>query len=308
MNNETTTTESTHPDSLWAELTQECLLNILTRLPLEDLWKGAMAVCKPWMEACKDPSLHKLLDLERFFESSTESTQWWSPEFGRKIDGILKSVVDWSAGSLLEIRLRHCSDHSLVYAAQRCPKLQVLSIKSSQSVSDASMVAVAENCPMLKELDISFCHEISHKSLALVGKNCPNLKILKRNFMNWLDPSQHRGIVPSEYLDALPQDGDSEAAAISKFMPGLEVLEIRFSKLTGKGLTMISEGCLNLQYLDVYGCANLTSRDISNASSSSKTLTINKPNFYIPRSVYHTERYGHWRLYDERFQTDVFRI
>lgn len=127
--------------------------------------------------------------------------------------------------------------------------------------------------------------------------------------MNWLDPSQHTGIVPKEYLNAIPQDGDSEAAVIGKFMPHLLCLELRFSKLSAKGLVLISEGCLDLEYLDLSGCANVTSREIVNATANLKSLKdIKKPNFYIPRSVFHTERYGHWRLYDERFQTDVFRI
>ena len=127
--------------------------------------------------------------------------------------------------------------------------------------------------------------------------------------MNWLDPSQHVGIVPDEYLNACPQEGNSEAAAIGKYMPHLEHLELRFSKLSSKGLVSVSEGCLNLEYLDVFGCANLTSRDIANASTNLKKLKqIKRPNFYIPRSVFHSERYGHWRLYDERFHTDVFRI
>lgn len=133
--------------------------------------------------------------------------------------------------------------------------------------------------------------------------------MLKRNLMNWLDPSQHVGIVPNDYLNACPQDGDSEAAAISKFMPHLLHLELRFSKLTAKGLTLISDACENLEYVDLSGCAHVTSRDIATALSNLKKLkTIKKPNFYIPRSVFHTERYGHWRLYDQRFQTDVFRI
>lgn len=171
------------------------------------------------------------------------------------------------------------------------------------------MATLAFRCPQLKELDISYCYELSHESLALLGRNCPNLKILKRNFMNWLDPSQHAGIVPNEYLNACPQDGDSEAEAIGKSMPGLEHLELQFSKLSGRGLGFISEGCLELEYLDLSGCANLSSRDIANASANLKNLQkIEKPNFYIPRSDFHTERYGHWRLYDERFQTDVFRI
>lgn len=191
----------------------------------------------------------------------------------------------------------------------RCPNLQVLSIKSSPHVTDAIMDEIASGCPKIKELDISYCYEISHKSLAIIGSRCPNLHTLKRNLMNWLDPSQHTGVVPNEYLDACPQDGDSEAAAISKFIPHLLHLELRFSKLTAKGLALISAACQTLEYLDLSGCANVTSRDIAHASLNLKKLkTIKKPNFYIPRSVYHAERYGHWRLYDERFQTDVFRI
>jgi len=171
------------------------------------------------------------------------------------------------------------------------------------------MSKIALSCKKLRELDISYCYEITHESLVLIGRNCSNLKVLKRNLMNWLDPSQHQGIVPNEYLNACPQDGDDEAVAIANSMPGLEHLEIRFSKLSAKGLNSISQGCPSLEFLDVSGCANLTSRDIANASSSLVHLKeIKKPNFYIPRSVFHTERYGHWSLYDERFQTDIFRI
>lgn len=206
----------------------------------------------------------------------------------------------------------HCReifDDVLSVYSHRCPNLLVLSIKSSPHVTDEIMAKIASGCPSLRELDISYCYEISHESLALIGKHCPNLNILRRNLMNWLDPSQHVGIVPGEYLDACPQDGNSDATAIGKFMAQLLHLELRFSKITSNGLVTISEGCLNLEYLDLSGCANVTSRDIVNATSNLKNLkTIKKPNFYIPRSVFHTERYGHWRLYDERFQTDVFRI
>ena len=191
----------------------------------------------------------------------------------------------------------------------RCPNLEVLSIRSCPNVTDDFISRIDLRFPKLRELDVSYCYEISHDSLALIGRNCPNLKVLKRNLMNWLDPSQHEGIVPNEYLNACPQDGESEAAAIANSMPHLEWLEIRFSKLSVKGLRLICQGCPKLEFLDLSGCANLTSRDIANASSNSACLKdIKKPNFYIPRSVFHTERYGHWQLYDERFQTDVFRI
>ncbi|KAM5549985.1 hypothetical protein ABKV19_001096 [Rosa sericea] len=69
---------------------------------------------------------------------------------------------------------------------------------------------------MIKELDISYCHEISPESLVLIGKNCPNLTIVKWNALNLLDPSEHAGIVPEEYLKTCPQDGNSEVDAIGK--------------------------------------------------------------------------------------------
>lgn len=191
----------------------------------------------------------------------------------------------------------------------RCPNLEVLSIKSCKNVTDESIVKIASGCPKLKELDISYCYEISHESIAILGKKCTNIQTLKRNLMNWLDPSEHVGIVPIDYLNAYPQDGDSEAAAIGNLMPQLLHLELRFSKLRARGLALISEGCKNLEYLDLSGCVNVTSRDIANSTSKLTNLkNIKKPNFYIPNSAFHAERYGHLSLYDERFQTDAFRI
>ncbi|XP_073150766.1 F-box protein SKIP1-like [Henckelia pumila] len=293
----------------WAELTEECLFNILSRLSLQDRWRGVMRVCKPWHLVCKDPCLNSVLNLDAHFDSATDLPRFWTPEFERRIDNMLRSVVVWSGGSLTEIRLSHCSARSLSLVAERCPNLEVLSIRSCPHVTDETVAEIASGCPKIKELDFSYCHEISHKSLATIGSRCSHIKVLRRNSMNWLDPSQHMGIVPKDYLNACPQDGDAEAAAISKYMPHLLHLELRFSKLTARGLALIAEGCANLEYIDLSGCANVTIRDIVNLTSNLKNLKhLKKPNFYIPRTTVHAERYGHWNLYDERFQTDVFRI
>ena len=83
-------------------------------------------------------------------------------------------------------------------------------------------------------------------------------------------------------------------------MPNLRHLELRFSKVSVKGLGLISMGCPHLENLDLFGCVNLTGRYIDKATSELKNLKeIKKPNTFIPRSVYHSERYGHWRLYDD---------
>ncbi|KAG6535943.1 hypothetical protein ZIOFF_000974 [Zingiber officinale] len=378
----------------WSELTPVCLTNVFHRLTLEDRWKGTMLVSRSWRDASRDPSLFVALDLEPMFEFAgscrSDCAEWWTPAFQRRVDGMLRSAALWAEGSLQEIRVRHCSDDSLCFAAERfsssnllweaefdmtcnltylqfsvlvilllpissfwkhyddphdynhretilpvlqsnspgnnnriqvinvattdkcvfqSPNLQILTIKSSQSVTDRSMFKIASSCPMLVELDISNCYEVSFKSIEVVGKECPNLKVLKRNFLNWLDPSQHSGIVPNDYLGACPQDGDREAMTIAKFMPKLKHVELRFSKLSVRGLVSLSEGCRDLEFLDISGCANLTCRGIKKASAYLKNLkTFIRPNFYIPRSVFNTERYGHWRLYDERFQTNVFQL
>ncbi|CAI9783031.1 unnamed protein product [Fraxinus pennsylvanica] len=278
----------------WAELTRECLINILSRLSLEDRWLGAMRVCKEWLQVCKDPCFNSAFDLETHFDSVTDSPRFWTPEFESRIDNMIGSVVGWSGGSLTEIRVRHCSDRSLSLVAQRCPDIQVLSIKSCPRVSDVIMAEIASGCPKLKELDVSYCYQISHKSLATIGSHCPNLHILRRNLMNWVDPSQHFGIVPKEYLSAYPQDGDSEVAAIGKFMPHLLQLELQFSKLTGKGLVLLSEGCRDLEYIDLSGCRRVPRQAMAYASSNLKKLkNIKQPNFYSPRSIFRMERYDH---------------
>nr|XP_043628770.1 F-box protein SKIP1 [Erigeron canadensis] len=302
--------EKQEQSSKWADLTHECLVNILNRLTIEDRWRGTMFVCKSWFHVSQDPCLHTVLDLESSFDTRpAESGRWWNPEFERKIDNMVRSVVNWSDGGVADIRVRHCSDRAISLVAQRCPNLKVLSIKSSPNVTDESMVKLASGCPKLRELDISYCYEISHEAMVTLGKKCTNIVTLKRNLMNWLDPSQHLGIVPTDYLNACPQDGDSEATAIGNFMPQLLHLELGFSKLTSRGLSLITEGCKDLEYFDLSGCVNVTSRDIVNFTSKLTNLkNIKKPNYYIPRSVFHTETYGHWRLYDERFQTDAFRI
>ncbi|CAI9761007.1 unnamed protein product [Fraxinus pennsylvanica] len=98
--NQDNITESGELAHDWAELIQECLINILTCLSLKDRWLGAMRVCKARLQACKDPHLHSVFDLETKFDSATEFSLFWTPKFESKIDNMIISVVDWSGESL----------------------------------------------------------------------------------------------------------------------------------------------------------------------------------------------------------------
>uniref|UniRef100_M4D401 F-box domain-containing protein n=2 Tax=Brassica campestris TaxID=3711 RepID=M4D401_BRACM len=154
----------------WTELTPECLLDIFSRLSIGQLWNGPMLVCKTWTKLCHDPSLNITLDLEAEFLSSEDSNHWWSPEFEEKVDSTIRSVVDRSKGGLKEIRVRHCTDQSLSYVAERCPNLEVLGVTYSPKITVESMRKIASNCTKLIELDISCSYEISGYCIELVDQ------------------------------------------------------------------------------------------------------------------------------------------
>lgn len=103
----------------WTKLNLDCLVDIFSRLSIEQRCVAPMLVCKTWMNVCKDPLLNSVFDLEGWFLSSTETSNRWTSKFSEKVDSILMSVAEWSEGSLKEIRVRHCTDQSLLYVADR---------------------------------------------------------------------------------------------------------------------------------------------------------------------------------------------
>ncbi|XP_010438148.1 PREDICTED: putative F-box/LRR-repeat protein 19 [Camelina sativa] len=280
----------------WSEMTRECLLDIFSRLSHEQRWIGPMLVSKNWMNACFDPSLNTIFDLETRFLSFPESINWWTPEFEYNVDSFLRSVIDRSQGGLTEIRVRHCTDRSLSYASERCPKLEVLWIKSCPNVTDASMMNIASNCRNLKEVDISYSYGLSHESLTMLGRNCKNLKTLKRNQYPRLNPHMPTIIAPLDYLARYSKYGNVEAEIIARHMPQLKHLEFRYSTLTAQGLASVCEGCQDLEYMDLYGCIYLRSEEITTCTSSLNNLKeINKPNFMFPMAILRMSRPGNPR-------------
>ncbi|KAH0867128.1 hypothetical protein HID58_074150, partial [Brassica napus] len=123
----------------WSELNREYLIDILSRLSLEERWSGPMLVCKPWMYACDDPSLNSQL---------------------LKCYGCIDNKL------------------LLTMIASSFPKLEVIWIKNCLDVTDVSMAKIASNCLKLRELDISNSIEISKKALKMVEGSCKNVKII----------------------------------------------------------------------------------------------------------------------------------
>ncbi|KAL5070211.1 hypothetical protein RYX36_021098 [Vicia faba] len=70
----------------WAELTHDCLVNILSRLSANDQWLGAMFACKSWFSAFTEPSLHSVFNLEPYFDLSRKLSLLSTRKFESKID------------------------------------------------------------------------------------------------------------------------------------------------------------------------------------------------------------------------------
>ncbi|EFH51919.1 hypothetical protein ARALYDRAFT_323143 [Arabidopsis lyrata subsp. lyrata] len=237
----------------WTKLNLDCLFDIFSRLSIQQRCVAPMLVCKTWMNVCKDPFLNSVFDLEGWFLSSTETSNRWTSKFSEKVDSILMSVAEWSEGGLKVIRVRHCTDQSLLYVADRCPNLEVLWVKHCPKVTDESMGKIALKCPKIMELDISSSYALTRECMGVFGKNCKNLQIVKKNY-----------VYPTE---------------VSRYMQHVKHLELRFSTMTDKGFASICKHCVNLEYLDLSGSPNLTMDGVINGISILKNLKeIKKPN------------------------------
>jgi len=261
----------------WTDLTRECLLDIFSRLNMEERFTGPMMVCKTWMNACKEPSLNSVFDLEPQFQSLPTSNSWlWCPQFEENIDSLLRAVVDRSEGGLKEIRVRHCTNRSISYVAERCPNLEVLCVKYCPKVTYDSMWDIALKCPKLKELDISCSYEISCECVKMLGTNCKNLEILKWSLLDPLEITElkHTRFVPRNYLEkpSIMTLGNLQVSYIRRHMHQLRHLELRFSTLNDKGLANLCKACSKLEYLDLFGCKNLTSVGVTTHTSTLKNL------------------------------------
>ncbi|EOA25402.1 hypothetical protein CARUB_v10018734mg [Capsella rubella] len=256
----------------WTELTWDCLINIFSRLSMEERWNGPMLVCKTWMNLCNDPLLNSVFDLETWFLSSTETCNRWSFEFSEQVDSMLMSVVDRSKGGLKEIRVRHCTDQSLLYVAERCPNLELLWVKHCPNVTVESLQMIALKCTKIMELDMSSSYAISPQCLEMFGKNCKNLQVVKRNYVSPSEVSMFESY--ENYMENFPTFiiGNVYVHAIQSSMHQLKHLEVRYLTMTDKALASICKKCPKLEYLDLFGCPKLTMDGVINSTSTLKNL------------------------------------
>lgn len=292
----------------WADLTYEALVEIMKRVGFEELYVGVPLVCKAWRAASLDRGCWERVHMEPCFRNRTETIAWWEPAFEAKVDYMLKLAVDRSAGSLLELSTRHCSNSAVSYLASLCPSVRLISVASSRGVTDSSICQLAKACPQLEHLDVSECQNVTITSLEQIGLNCKSLMVLKRNrFIGDYDPARKSRLPPEYSRTSSPANADAEVLVIATLMPNLQHLELRHSKLSDQGLVSLVDGCTNLEYLDLTGCLNLTRRALDEAPARLPNLKELHKSTTPVRNV-DVARYGHWQLYDERLQSGFFQF
>ncbi|KAH7430036.1 hypothetical protein KP509_09G079900 [Ceratopteris richardii] len=292
----------------WADLPHETLVEILKRVGFEELYMAVPLVCKAWRTASLDRACWQRVNMESCFCNRTESSAWWQPVFEGKVDYMLKLSVNRSAGSLLELSTRHCSSSALIYLVSRCPSVRHVSVASSRGVTDLAICQLAKSCPQLEHLDVSECANVGLKSLEQIGLSCKYLRVLKKNrFIGDYDPARKSRLPPEYSRTPSPSHADAEVSVIATYMSNLKHLELRHSKISNQGLLTLVEGCTDLEYLDLVGCLNLTRGTIEEAAAKLPNLKELRRST-APVRTSDVARYGHWQLYDERFQSGFFQF
>lgn len=193
-------------------LPDECLFEILRRLPRSRERSMAACVSKRWLMLLSSiqPSedmetLQKESESFRFSSKSLPDLNYPEPfvldmNSDIKSDGYLTRCLDSKEatdirlaavavctagrGGLGKLKIRggnsicKATDIGLSAIGCSCPYLRSLSIWKLPLITDAGLLSIANGCPMLENLDLCQCPLISDEGLIAIAQKCPNLTAL----------------------------------------------------------------------------------------------------------------------------------
>ncbi|CAL9090531.1 unnamed protein product [Musa acuminata var. zebrina] len=186
-------------------LPDECLFEILRRLPGDKERSNSACVSKHWLmlvssirsselaacnkvcdESVKNPSLFLNNDVivdEQESENNGYLTRCLDAEEATDIRLASIALGTCSRGGLGKLSIRgsnstRVTDVGLSAIAHGCPSLRVLSMWKVPFVTDVGLSEIANGCPLLEKLDLCQCPLISDKGLIAVAQKCPDLTSL----------------------------------------------------------------------------------------------------------------------------------
>ncbi|XP_050367183.1 EIN3-binding F-box protein 1 [Argentina anserina] len=180
-------------------LPEECLFEILKRLPGGEERSACACVSKRWLTLLsnihRDEFGNKNSNLslksqdetleEKAEDQEIESCGYLSRSLeGKKATDVRLAAIavgTASRGGLGKLMIRGSNSArpvtnlGLKAISHGCPSLRVLSVWNVSSVDDEGLCEVAKRCHLLEKLDLSQCPAISDKGLAAIARSCPNL-------------------------------------------------------------------------------------------------------------------------------------
>ncbi|XAR62564.1 hypothetical protein NMG60_11017381 [Bertholletia excelsa] len=222
----------------------DCLVNIFERVGMESLLLDVPFVCKSWYKATLNPNCWKRLLFPKLdhYDYSEDSRLEDAYRFHSKsaITSFVKFVVKRSKrqGTVLALPAC-CTEEALLYAAEECPELRCLVLRSELLHDHGPMILEIiskwKNLEFIRLVGSLHLQEI----LGRVSTHC-------RNF---------NGLGATAYI------GEEATLAIVTLVPKIKYLDLRRANIERKNLMKILKECRELEYLDARDCIGFDEDD-----------------------------------------------
>lgn len=212
----------------------DCLVNIFTRLGLDDLITAVPLVCRSWYHASADPLSLRTLDFRHLdFNPSGPFAKRISSPFS--FSGFLKLVLSRSRGAAVDLSLpsfASVAKGDLCLASDECPRLKNLILSRIELEDETQFLQSIAKWKELEVLEMDSKPSNLPAVVKQIGKSCSNFHGLKL-----------RGSIEKE-----------DVAAIVGHLPNLRRLDLSTCRLGREEVIAILEGCRDLESLKVRDC------------------------------------------------------
>ncbi|PKB94076.1 RNI-like protein [Rhizophagus irregularis] len=162
-----------------------------------------------------------------------------------------------------------------------CSNVTHLEVSYYHSLSDKKIISIVHSCPNITHLSFINSIAFSNRALELIASSYPNLKYLNLCIdrpggfsTREVDGSGLWRIVKSchrlEYLNISNRREYSETSIcnVIRSCPRLQQLDLSFCNITDITIKEIAGSCLNLKYLNLEGCNNISKEAVDQLVSS----------------------------------------
>uniref|UniRef100_A0A0D9Y1A7 F-box domain-containing protein n=1 Tax=Leersia perrieri TaxID=77586 RepID=A0A0D9Y1A7_9ORYZ len=189
------TTAAAAAAARWGDMDADCLVEILRRLPLDDVSSSTPLVCRSWRAASRDPSLFRALDLAA---GAAARFMPWSPlgaAFASRygvtrftFSGYLRLCLSLAAAESGESAVvEHLTLPPLLAAGDldlislRCPNLRSITLPplSAAAADDARLPTAVTNWPHLEHMELTHLPSSFPATAAMLAASCPKFSSLK---------------------------------------------------------------------------------------------------------------------------------